>query len=94
VGWEDVKDMQSGTVERTITDDTLPGGPREKTIVYHAPFDRCDREQDYETVWAEFEKRFGKSTGITEPRRDARPCVSTTKNPNGRGKNERTNGKI
>ena len=41
-------------------DDTLPGGPRKKTIVYHAPFDRCDRERDYEGVWAEVEKRYGK----------------------------------
>ena len=39
--------------------DTMPDGPRERTIVYQAPFDRCDREQDYEIVWAEFEKRFG-----------------------------------
>ena len=59
-GWEDVRDMESGTVEQTINDDTLPGGPREKTIVYEAPFDRCDRERDYEEVWANFEKRFGK----------------------------------
>jgi len=42
-------------------DDTLPGGPYEKTIVYEAPFVRCDRERDYEEVWAHFEKRFGKS---------------------------------
>jgi hypothetical protein len=26
-----------------------PGGPVERTIEYLAPFDRCDREQDYET---------------------------------------------
>ncbi|MFH1758287.1 MAG: hypothetical protein ABH969_09590 [Pseudomonadota bacterium] len=41
----------------TITDDTLPGGPRERTITYTAPFDRCDREADYATAWAAFEKR-------------------------------------
>lgn len=58
-GWNDVKDMTSGTVERTIIDDTLPGGPRERTIVYEAPFDRCDREHDYEVAWAHFEERFG-----------------------------------
>ena len=58
IGWEEIKDMKSGTVERTITDDTLPGGPRERTIVYQAPFDRCDREKDYEIAWAEFERRF------------------------------------
>jgi hypothetical protein len=60
-GWEDIKDLQSGTVERTITDDTQTGGPIERTIIYHAPFDRCNREQDYEEVWANFEKRFGEN---------------------------------
>lgn len=38
--WEPIKTMKSGTVSRTILDDTLPGGPRERTIVYEAPFDR------------------------------------------------------
>lgn len=42
-----------------ITDDTMPGGPRQRTITYLAPFDRCDREEDYATVWAEFERRLG-----------------------------------
>jgi hypothetical protein len=57
VGWEDVRDMESGTVSQTIMDDTLPGGPREKTIVYYAPFTRCSREEDYRTAWDEFERR-------------------------------------
>jgi len=56
--WNKIKGMKSGTVERKIIDDTLPGGPHERTIIYEAPFDRCDREQDYEIVWAEFERRF------------------------------------
>ena len=56
--WNEIKDMKSGTVKRTITDDTMPGGPRKRTIVYEAPFDKCDREEDYETAWAEFERRF------------------------------------
>jgi hypothetical protein len=38
-------------VTRKITDDTLPGGPRERTIPYIAPFDTCDRETDYQTAW-------------------------------------------
>ena len=50
--------MKTGTVARTIIDDTLPGGPREHTITYQAPFDRCDRERDYEVAWAEFTRRF------------------------------------
>ena len=45
---------------RTITDDTQPGGPVERTIEYLAPFDRCDREQDYETAWRFFEEKYGK----------------------------------
>ncbi len=56
--WNDVKDLKSGTVEHTILDDTQPGGPRERAIVYEAPFDRCDREQDYDAVWAHFMKRL------------------------------------
>lgn len=59
--WEKIKDAKSGTINRTITDDTMPGGPVERTIEYVAPFDRCDREQDYETAWRHFEQRFGQA---------------------------------
>lgn len=45
---------------RTITDDTMSGGPVERTIEYVAPFDRCDREKDYETAWKFFEEKYGK----------------------------------
>jgi hypothetical protein len=55
--WDEIKEKKSGTVERKVTEDFLPGGPREQTIVYEAPFDRCDRGQDYATVWKEFERR-------------------------------------
>ncbi len=50
---------------RTITDDTMPGGPVERTIEYVAPFDRCDREQDYETAWKFFEKKYGKKEELS-----------------------------
>ena len=53
-GWEDIADMTSGTVFRTIVDDTLPGGPVERTITYEAPFDRCDRVEDYRVAWEYF----------------------------------------
>lgn len=52
LGWEDVQHMTAGRIVRRVTDDTLPDGPVERDIVYEAPFDRCDREQDYATVWA------------------------------------------
>ena len=44
---------------RTITDDTIPGGPVERTIEYIAPFDCCNREKDYETAWKFFEEKYG-----------------------------------
>ena len=55
--WEnEVKGAEAGKkFYRTITDDTQPGGPVERTIEYVAPFDRCDREKDYETAWEVFE---------------------------------------
>lgn len=57
--WEMMKDAPAGEVfTRTIWDDTMPGGPVERMIEYEAPFDRCDREQDYETAWAYFAKKL------------------------------------
>ena len=66
LGWDDIRDMEHGVVTRTIQDDTLPGAPFDRTIEYHAPFDRCDREADYRTVWAAIDGRMGKT-----PREDS-----------------------
>ena len=56
-----MKDAPAGKkFYRTIMDDTMPGGPVERTIEYVAPFDRCDREQDYETAWKFFEEKYGR----------------------------------
>ena len=55
-GWEDIADMKSGNVSRMIVDDTLPGGPVERTITYEAPFDLCDRVKDYRIAWEFFER--------------------------------------
>jgi len=57
LGWEDIRDLQSGTVYKTFPDDTLPDGPHIRTVEYHAPFFRPDREEDYRIAWAEFERR-------------------------------------
>ncbi|WP_277248038.1 Eco57I restriction-modification methylase domain-containing protein [Phascolarctobacterium succinatutens] len=55
-----MKDAPAGKkFYRTFMDDTMPGGPVERTIEYVAPFDRCDREQDYETAWKFFEEKYG-----------------------------------
>ncbi|MGR5282292.1 Eco57I restriction-modification methylase domain-containing protein [Photobacterium damselae] len=58
LGWEDIRELKAGKVYKTYMDDTQPGGPVERTIEYVAPFDKCDRERDYDVVWAEFERRF------------------------------------
>jgi hypothetical protein len=61
--WNEMKNAtssSSGTFTRTILDDTQPGGPVERIIEYVAPFDCCDREQDYETAWRFFEGKYGK----------------------------------
>lgn len=68
LGWEDVQPtldqngnlqpkVPDGTViERTILDDTQPGGPIHRTIRYTAPFTLADRETDYRVAWAHFAK--------------------------------------
>lgn len=58
--WENgIKDAPAGQkFYHTIADDTMPGGPVERTIEYVAPFDRCDREKDYEIAWKFFEERY------------------------------------
>lgn len=59
-GWEDLyKDekwlVPDGTVvTMEVTDDTLPGGPRQVTRTFKAPFARASREDDYRTAWAFF----------------------------------------
>lgn len=55
--WESIKEKPAGfTYSKTYTDNTLPTGPVERTIVYEAPFDRRDREVDYAEIWAALDK--------------------------------------
>lgn len=57
--WENVKGAPAGQkFHHTIMDDTMPGGPVERTIEYVAPFNHCDREKDYETAWKFFEEKL------------------------------------
>jgi len=61
LGWEDIRDMDEGVVTKTFWDDTLPDGPHQRTIEYHAPFFRPEREKDYEVAWRIFEECFGQA---------------------------------
>ena len=64
-GWEDLyKDekwlVPDGTVvTMEVTDDTLPGGPRQVTRTFKAPFVRASREDDYRVAWAFFKPEKG-----------------------------------
>ncbi len=55
----------SGTYPKTYIDDTRPGGPVERIIEYVAPFDTCDRVEDYCTAWAFF-TFFSKKYGLNK----------------------------
>jgi len=44
------------TYTHTITKSELYHGQQ---ITYYAPFDKCDRVEDYKVAWAHFEKIFG-----------------------------------
>ena len=63
LGWSDIKTlmdagrMPDGTrIERQVIDDTLPGGPTERTRTYTAPFALANREDDYRIAWEFFEQ--------------------------------------
>ena len=57
LGWEDVRQLETGTIRRRVTDNTQPGGSFQREIKYIAPFTRCAREQDYRVAWEEFASR-------------------------------------
>lgn len=56
--WEMHKDKKDGELTIQVTDTTVGDKDLEKTIIYKAPYDKCDREMDYEIIWAVFEERF------------------------------------
>jgi hypothetical protein len=54
--WELIRNLAEGqTYEHTITKSELYHG---KKIIYYAPFDKCDRVEDYRGAWEHFERVF------------------------------------
>jgi hypothetical protein len=54
--WETIRNLKAGeTYEHIITKSELY---KDKKITYHAPFDKCDRVEDYKVSWEWFEKIF------------------------------------
>ncbi|VAW87757.1 Type II restriction enzyme, methylase subunits, partial [hydrothermal vent metagenome] len=59
LGWEEAINLPDGSkIHRIVIDDTQPGGPREKTITYQAPWYLPNREEDYRMAWEVFSERF------------------------------------
>jgi len=54
--WEQIRNFQAGeTYEHTIEKSELYKG---KVVTYYAPFDKCDRVEDYKVAWEYFEGVF------------------------------------
>ena len=54
--WNTIKDLKAGeTYEHTIEKSELYNG---KKVTYYAPFDKCDRVEDYKVAWEYFEGVF------------------------------------
>lgn len=58
--WEQrVSLLKPGQSEKLlVSDDTLPDGKIDRLIEFTAPFDCCDREQDYEIAWRLLEEMY------------------------------------
>lgn len=54
--WEQLRNQD--IINHEVSTDAISDRLANYSIVYKAPFDRCDREKDYEEVWANFEERF------------------------------------
>lgn len=54
--WNQIKDMKAGeTYEHTITKSELYYGQK---VTYYAPFDKCDRVEDYKRAWGFFRRKL------------------------------------
>jgi len=54
--WDKILAENPSELICTALDDTMPGGPREVTRHFVAPFTRCDRIEDYKRAWTHFEQ--------------------------------------
>jgi hypothetical protein len=56
--WSTIEELKAGeTYEHTIEKSELYHG---KKVTYYAPFDKCDRVEDYKVAWKHFEEVFKK----------------------------------
>ena len=62
-GWDELRQLadsgqlpEGSVATTTVTDDTLPGGPRQVERRYESPFALANREEDYKIAWSFFER--------------------------------------
>lgn len=60
LGFEDIRDLKEGVIEKTYPDVSMTDTPVNRTVKYVAPFFKMDREKDYEIAWKVFEEKYGK----------------------------------
>ena len=60
LGFEDIRDLKKGFIEKTYPDVSMTDTPVNRTVKYVAPFFKMDREKDYEIAWKVFEEKYGK----------------------------------
>lgn len=63
LGFEEVKDMKEGYIEKTFPDISMSDEPQMTTVKYVAPFFKMNRESDYKCAWRAFDARFDKTKG-------------------------------
>lgn len=76
LGFEDVKDMKEGYVEKTYPDISMSDEPVMTTVRYVAPFFQMDREADYRRAREVFEECFGKNGSDKSPSSDEECSLS------------------
>lgn len=74
LGFEDVKGMTEGVIEKTYPDTSMSDEPTMVTVKYVAPFFKMDREEDYRFAWEVFEKKYGKvELSALDPQTETKP---------------------
>ena len=58
LGFEDVKAMKEGYIEKIFPDTSMSDEPVMTTVKYVAPFFKMNREADYRCAWNAFKQRF------------------------------------
>lgn len=56
--WDKIKDLKEGDTYEYVIPESKTELYAGQSLTFYAPFDKCDRIEDYKTAWAHFEKVF------------------------------------